>query len=159
MALLRFIERVNRVMAPIGIGALLVMMSIVTINVLGRATINAPFFGTVETVELSGAIMVSGILAYTQFQRQNIAVTMLTDRMPKKLKQSLDVFSLLLGLVFVSLLIWTSSSFALSIPKELTNIFQIARLPFRLTFSFGLFILFLVYLGQLMESLIKVVKQ
>ena len=47
MVFLRFIERVNRIITPIGLGALLIMMTVVVVNVLGRALFSAPLYGAV----------------------------------------------------------------------------------------------------------------
>jgi TRAP-type C4-dicarboxylate transport system permease small subunit len=159
MAYLRFLERINRVLAPIGIGAMLIMMTIVTLNVLGRAAINAPIFGTVEVVELSGVIMASFIIAYTQERRQNITVKIVVDRLPPRLQGAFDTVTLLIGLVFVGLIAWTSSAFGLQFPEEMTDTFEVPRLPFRLIWVFGCVVLFLVLAGQFIQSLAKAVKK
>ena len=58
MALLLFMERVTRVLTPIGLGALMIMMVAVVINVLGRALFRAPLMGTVEIVEITGTFLI-----------------------------------------------------------------------------------------------------
>jgi TRAP-type C4-dicarboxylate transport system permease small subunit len=159
MAYLRFMDKVNRVLTPIGMGALMIMVVVVTLNILGRATINAPVYGTAEIVELTQCIMASLILAYTQFLKQNIIVSIVVDRMSLRLRGGFDCFALLLSTIFIALVTWTSTNYALQIPSETTNVFQITRFPFRLIFSFGSVVLFFVLAGQFAESLVKVVKR
>jgi TRAP-type C4-dicarboxylate transport system permease small subunit len=158
MAYLRLLERVNRVLARIGMGALLVMMTVVTLNVLGRAIFNTPIYGTLEITELTGVIMVSLIIAFTQILREHIIVSIAVDRMPPRLRAGLDTFTLILSLAFAVMVIWTTGAFGLKFPSDITYIFEIITLPFRLVFVFGFIVVSLVLIGQIIESLAKVVK-
>jgi TRAP-type C4-dicarboxylate transport system permease small subunit len=161
MGFMRFLERMNRVLVPIGMGALLIMMTIVSLNVIGRAFFRAPVFGTVEIVELTGVILVSFILAYTQLQGENIIVTFLVDKFPPRLKAIIDSFTKFLNLVIIAALIWTGSVRAVEMVRvrEITAIFRITQSPFRFVWVFGCITLFLVLIAQFIESLVKVVKK
>jgi TRAP-type C4-dicarboxylate transport system permease small subunit len=161
MVFLRFLERMNRVLVPIGMGAILIMMTIVSLNVIGRAFFSAPVFGTVEIVELAGVIFVSFILAYTQLQGENIIVTVLVDKLPPRLKAIINSFTQFLNLVIVAALVWTGSVRALEMlrVREITAIFRITQGPFRFVWVFGCITLFLVLMAQFIESLVKMVKK
>ncbi len=159
MTYLQFMDKVNRVLVPIGMGALMIMIAVVTVNIIGRATINAPIYGTVEIVEITQCIAASLILAYTQFMKQNIIVNIVVDTMKPRLRAGFDLFAMFLSVVFVALMAWTSTNYALQVTGETTNVFQITRLPFRLIFAFGSMVLFFVLAGQFVESLVKVVKR
>jgi TRAP-type C4-dicarboxylate transport system permease small subunit len=159
MAYLRFMDKVNRVLVPVGMGALMIMIAVVTVNIIGRASINAPVYGTPEIVEMTQCIMASLILAYTQFMKQNIIVNIVVDLMKPRLRAGFDLFAMFLSVVFVALMTWTSTNYALQVSGETTNVFQITRLPFRFTFAFGSMVLFFVLAGQFVESLVKVVKR
>ena len=84
---------------------------------------------------------------------------LVVDRMSPRLRSGFDCFVLFLGTIFIALVMWTSTNYALQVTSETTNIFQITRLPFRLIFAFGCIVLFLVLAGQFVESLVKMVKK
>jgi len=159
--MLHFLEEMNRVLVRIGMWAILVMMSVVSLNVIGRAFFRAPVFGTVEIVELAGVIFVSFILAYTQFQRENITVTALVDSLPPRLQAITNCFTQFLNLVIVAALVWTGSVRALEMLRvgEITAIFRIPQAPFRFVWVFGCLTLLAVLIAQFIESLVKVIKK
>ena len=159
--MLHFLEEMNRVLVRIGMWAILVMMTVVSLNVIGRALFRAPVFGTVEIVELAGVIFVSFILAYTQFQRENIAVNALVDRLPPRLQAITNCFTQFLNLVIVAALVWTGSVRALEMFRvgEITAIFRIPQAPFRFVWVFGCLTLLAVLITQFIESLVKVIKK
>ena len=159
MAYMRFLERLTKILSRIGMGVLVVMMAVVTVNVLSRALAKTPIYGTVEVVELAGAIMASLIFAYTQFMRQNVIVSIVVDRMGTRLREIFDLGTLFLSLVFIGLIIWTSGTVTSRVYKETTTVFEISTLPYRLIFLFGSLVLFAVMAGQLVESVVKAVKK
>jgi TRAP-type C4-dicarboxylate transport system permease small subunit len=159
--MLHFLEEMNRVLVRIGMWAILVMMTVVSLNVIGRALFRGPVFGTVEIVELAGVIFVSFILAYTQFQRENITVTALVDSLPPRLQAITNCFTQFLNLVIVAALVWTGSVRALEMLRvgEITAIFRIPQAPFRFVWVFGCLTLLAVLITQFIESLVKVIKK
>ncbi len=158
---IRVMERANHFLAPVGIGAMLIMMTVVTLNVLGRAIFNAPIFGTVEVVELTGVFLASFIIGYTQLLRKNITIPILIDRMPARVRGALDSFALFVGMFIFAVLAWTGVTVAwgMAAGSEYTGVFEIAKWPFRLVWGFGCIFLFLVLAAQFVESLAKVVKK
>jgi TRAP-type C4-dicarboxylate transport system permease small subunit len=157
MTFSRFLERMNYVLVPIGMGAILLMMTVVSLNVTGRF-FGLPVFGTTEIVELSGVIMVSFILAYTQFDKQNVAATALIDKLSPKLQAITNSLTLFLTLVIVALLGWTGFVRAQEMLSagEITAIFRVPQAPFRFIWVLGCISLLLVLIGQFIESLFKV---
>lgn len=159
MAYMRFLERLSKILSWVGMGVLLVMMAVITLNVLTRAIFNTPIYGTVELASLTGVIMVSLIFAYTQLLRQNVIVSIVVDRMTRRLRQIFDLFTLLISMAFVGLVVWTSGAFALRFRHEITEVFEISSFPFRTIFALGCLVLFVVLVGQFAESLVKLVKK
>lgn len=159
--MLRFLQGMNRVLVRIGMWAIVIMMMVVSLNVIGRAFFRAPVFGTVEIVELAGVIFVSCILAYTQFQRENITVNALVDALPPRLQAITNCFTQFLSLLIVAALVWTGSVRALEMLRagEITAIFRIPQAPFRFVWVFGCIALFAVLMAQFIESLVKVIKK
>ena len=159
--MLHFLEGMNRVLVRVGMWAIVIMMTVVSLNVLGRAFFRFPIFGTVEIVELAGVIFVSCILGYTQFQRENITVNALVDALPPRLQAITNCFTQFLNLVIVAALVWTGSVRALEMLRvgEITAIFRIPQSPFRFVWVFGCLVLLAVLVAQFIESLVKVVKK
>jgi TRAP-type C4-dicarboxylate transport system permease small subunit len=160
MAFSRFLKRMNQVLVPVGMVAILVMMVVVSLNVIGRF-FGLPVFGTTEVVELAGVIMVSFILAYTQFDKQNVAATALIDKLSPRLQAIANSLTQLLTLVIVALLGWTGFVRAEEMLEagEITAIFRIPQAPFRFVWVFGCLALFVVLIGQFAESIHKVIKK
>ena len=161
MALLRFMERVTRVLTPIGLGALLIMMVAVVINVVGRALFRAPLYGTVEIVEITGTFLISFIAVYTQFKRGNISVGIVVDQMPPRAQGIIGIFGLLLCVGIVAVLAWAAFINAENMVRtnELTGIFEVPKYPLRYVWVFGLLVLWVMFLVHLIESLVKGVQK
>ena len=136
-------------------------MTVVVLNVIGRRIAGLSILGTVEVVELSGVFMVSCIAAYTQLQRQNIAVTILTDRMSPRLRRAFDSFGLFIGLLIMAGLAWTGFVEAqqMAVGGELTGDYELPKAPFRFVWVFGCITLFIVLTAQFIGSLGKAVRK
>ncbi len=160
MTFSRFLKRMNTILVPVGMAAILVMMVVVSLNVIGRP-FRMPVFGTTEIVELAGVIMVSFIVAYTQFDGQNVAAMALVDKLPPRLQAITIAFTQFLTLVFVAVLGWTGfiRAYEMLSAGEITAIFRIPQGPFRIVWVFGCLTLFLVLVGQFIESVRKVVRK
>ncbi len=157
----RVLEKTNRVLVPIGIAAMLIMVVNVVINVVGRALFAAPLFGSVEIVELTSVILVSFVAAYTQFRKENIIVGIVVDRFSPRLRAAFDAGTSVLGLIIIVVLAWTSIIYTRETLGygEITHVFEISTVPFRIIWILGLIALAAVLVGQLIESLIKAVKK
>jgi TRAP-type transport system small permease protein len=160
MGFSRFLERMNHFLVPVGMGAILVMMVVVSLNVIGRV-FSLPVFGTTEVVELAGVIMVSCVLAYTQFDGQNVAATALVDKLSPRAHAIVACLTQFLTLIVVVVLGWTGfvRAYEMLNAGEITAIFRIPQGPFRMIWVFGCLALFLVLVGQFAESVRRVIKK
>ncbi len=156
---MQFVAKMSRYLAPVGMGAMLIMTVVITLNVLGRALFNLPIFGALEIVQLTGVITLSFFFAYTQYRKDNIYIGLAVDKMKPGLRKGFDVFSMLISLIFVGMMTWTSTAFASKFPKETTYIFELPTRPFRIIFIIGCFSMFVVLAGQFIESVAKAVKK
>jgi TRAP-type C4-dicarboxylate transport system permease small subunit len=161
MAFMRIMERITHAVTPIGLGALAIMMVVVVINVVGRAFFRAPLYGAVELVQITGAILVSFIAAYTQSKRSNVIVSIVIDKLSPGVQRILYVFTMFLSLVTVAALVWAAFSVALemTLTREETGVFQVAQYPYRIVWVFGLAVLLFLLLAQFIESIGKVLKK
>ena len=155
-----FLEKTNRIIAPIGMVALVIMMTVVSINVILRIFFGLPIFGTVEVVELTGVIFLSLIFAYTQFKGENIYVEIVIDRLPQRLQTITNSLTMFLNLVIIAVLVWAGSIRALETVRfhEVTPIFRISQALFRFCWVFGCVILFLVLLEQFSQYILRMKK-
>jgi len=161
MDLRHVMDRVIHSITLIGLVALLAMMVVVVINVLGRALFRAPFYGTVEFVEISGTFMVSCIAAYTQFKKGNVSVGIIVDRFSPRVQAIFDSFTLLLTLGIAAVLVWAALVAAVEMVqlKEITGIYEVIKYPFRFVWVFGLTVLFVMFLVDFIQSVGKVVQK
>ena len=100
------IEQFTNIALSIGMGWVIVMMMLTTIDVAGRYFLSKPIPGGIEMSEFMLAIF--GILgmAYTHQSGANVKVTMLTAVFPPRLASLTETITLLLSLQIVALLAW-----------------------------------------------------
>ena len=83
------------------------MTLLITVDVIGRA------FGTPTYVatELSGYLLIGIVflgLAYTQRKGRHIKIIMLTERLPPRKRQLLEIATLIVALTFISWFTWST---------------------------------------------------
>jgi len=111
--------------------ALLTMMVVVVANVLGRFALNKPITGTVEIVGLSGVILISIALIYTEVKRGHIIISVAIDKLPQRVQAILRKGTILFSLGAVALLVWGGVLTASERLKEWTTILHLSAVPFR----------------------------
>lgn len=99
----RIIDLSSKALGAIGNTALMVMMVIMVADIALRYLLNIPLMGSYEIVEFLMVIVVFFQLAQTEQEDGHIRVTMLVDRFPKKVRQSLNVLLLLLSSAIMGL--------------------------------------------------------
>ncbi len=153
----RFKKRIKwftNVALSIGMGWVIVMMLLTTIDVAGRYFLSKPIPGAIEMSEFMLAIF--GILgmAYTHQSGANVKVTMLTSALPPKLAKFTETITLLLSLQIVAMLAWYG---IVSGIEELdlgttTDTLGIPIYPLYFLLSAGAWLLCLELLVNLIES-------
>src|SRR5690606_17285291 len=84
--------------------AIMVMLGITTVSVIGRYFLNAPIPDDVTMNEFLMVFVIFLPLAYVQFKREHIMVTLFSDMMSPKGVAFIDVIAHLLGLIFYGLM-------------------------------------------------------
>lgn len=110
--LVRFLDSVSRILSSVsgtsGIIFIFAMTVLITVDVLGRYFLDMP---TYIATEFSGYMLV-GIaflgLAYTQRKGRHIQITIITSRLSQRLQEPLKIAVLVVGLIFVGWLTWTT---------------------------------------------------
>lgn len=84
-----FIKKIENVQQFISNFFLIFMMTIITIDVIGRNFLNHPLKGTFEMTELSSALLVFFALAITHRHEDHIGIDFVTEKLPEKVKKVL----------------------------------------------------------------------
>jgi len=120
--------------------SLVMMMLVVVVHVIGRNFFSSPLYGGVEVISLSGVVLISFALSYTQLQKAHIAVEVLVSRLPKSLQVPIAIFGMTVNLVTVSLLIWGAIDYfwdAIIKPGSYTLVLHLPSAPFRFVWVLG----------------------
>ncbi len=97
------LNRVIVIQQFIANGLLLLMMTIITADVIGRNLFNKPLKGTFEMTELSSGILVFFTLAMTHRYGEHISIRFIADKLSKKTQFFID--SVIEWVIFFTLLI------------------------------------------------------
>jgi TRAP-type C4-dicarboxylate transport system permease small subunit len=157
----RTTKGISRVVNSAGVSVLLVMMVLVTTDVILRYVFNSPLRGAYEIVEVILVIVVSFGLAYTAMQKGMVAVEVLVERYPPRVRVIVDIFNSFAGLAFFSLISWKTAEQAMTYRAagETTYVSALPLYPFALVVSFGMALLSLVLFIQLLESITGAVRK
>ncbi len=157
--------RLSRVLigALLVVGAipLLAMMVVIVGNSLGRVFFNTPIKMTIEGAGLLGVILVAVAIGFAERERVNVAVRIVFERFPERVRVVIEIFTFILTLVGAAYLLWavvTSALKSLRI-QELTISTQIPIAPFKFIWAAGILILCLFLAQHLIEDVIKVARE
>ncbi|MBW1996429.1 MAG: TRAP transporter small permease [Deltaproteobacteria bacterium] len=134
--------------------ALAIMMGLIFVNVLMRA-VWEPILGTYEYTSFLASMTIALALAHCATRKGHIMITIFAERLPEKAQAVLDVLVALLGFALYLILAWECSKYALSMYKsgEVGLTTEIPFYPFIFLVAFGVLMLALVLLTDLLESL------
>lgn len=150
-----------RVLAFIAGLALLAIMVVTVINVFLRIP-SSPITGTVEISSMLFAIVVAFGIGFTTVKHQHVEIDLVTRHLPKRVQSILSVVIGILGLGIWVVLTWRSYVFAAeqySIGEYNPVLHNMRVAPWRFALVFGLGILCLVLLIQLIQRVAKAVKK
>lgn len=144
-----------KVLLVIGAVALMVMMTIVVGNSLGRALFKTPIFGAIEIAGLAGVVVVAVAVGFAERERSNVVVDVVASRFTPRARALADAFTLLLSVGAVAFLFWAVFNNALrSLTKrEVTLTTGVFIAPFKFTWAIGVIILCLFLLQHMIEAI------
>jgi len=154
---MKYLERLNvflnSVLLFLGSIAVLLLMSIATVNVVLRYPFKMPWRGAYEVVGFLGAIVIAFALGYTQKRKDHIVVDILTEKFPKKVNRVLDGISYFFTMIFFSIVSWQVFVWGTKIMKsrEVSETLKIMFHPFIFCVSLG----FIVFSFTLFVDLLK----
>jgi len=156
------IERIHKKMewlsnnlSYLGSIALFAMMSLTTADVVGRYFFNKPVLGAFELTEFLVLILIFSFLAPSQAKKSHVAVDLVFQHLPGRMRSIIDVFNHLLCLVFMVLIAYRGFVRAFEIKEfgEATSNLGIIKYPFAFFVVFGCAALSIEYLRDLIRLL------
>lgn len=135
--------------------ALIVMMLVTVIHVIGRLFFDAPLYGGIEIISLSGIFLISFAIGYTQAERSHIIIEIFTHRLSKRLQSFFTILSLLISLCAVTLLGWGAVLYtydALVKRGSKTPILHLPAAPFRVILVVGCILLLGYFVYHMVEA-------
>lgn len=156
--LIGYLEKISRILniflVAISGFFLVAMMALACANVALRS-FGFPIKGTFELMGLFGAVVAAFALAKTQINRQHIAVDVLTNIFPARVKRVLNTINYLIGTLFFVLAAWQTGRLGTNLWKvhELSETLRIVYFPFVYAVSFGCLVIALILMIELLKIL------
>lgn len=157
---MKYLEKINGFLNKILVviaGIFLVgMVFLVCTNIVLRG-VWVPLKGTFELVGFFGAIVAAFSLGQTQIKGEHIAVDVLINRFPQKIRKPLSGINHLIGAVFFALIAWQTALRGTTLWRvnELSETLRIAYFPFIYGVALGCAVISLVLLTGLTRLLIS----
>jgi len=157
------LQGVSRVMAIIAAVILAMMMLLTVADVIGRYFFSKPIKGTWEVVGLLLVFAGTWGLARCQVQKGHIQVTVLIQRLSRRVQATIRSVAYLFGFAGFSLLSWRVFVMAkryFLLPRgNVTDTLDIPYAPFMFALSIGAGIAALILAIDLMRSLAEVIRK
>jgi len=151
--ILKILQTVNRLLIIVAGVALVAMVVLTCANIFTRA-VYVPIRGTFELMGFFGALVASLSLGYTQLHRGHIAVDVLVQRFPGRVRKILISLNNAVCALFFAMVAWQVADKAavLRDTGEVTETLRIAYYPFTYGTAIGCAFLALIFIQQLIES-------
>jgi TRAP-type C4-dicarboxylate transport system permease small subunit len=157
---MNYLEKVNvflnRILLVVGSVAVLLLMSIATVNAFLRIPfIKATWRGAYETVGFLGAIVIAFALGYTQKRKDHIVVDILTEKFPKRVNRVLDGINYFITTIFFAIVSWQVFVWGMKISKagEVSETLKIVFHPFIYSVAFGFAVFSLTLIIDFLKTL------
>jgi len=139
----RAIAQLSSLFMWLSAGTVFVVMALMVLDVLLRYFLNAPLRGTFEIVEMALVGIVFLALGHTQRTQGHVAVDLVAERLPSRLRRVTELVSATLacaisGVMTASLVLLASAPGA---SRETTDLLHIPTVPFRWLAAAGMALL------------------
>jgi len=149
-----WVERLSRIMDVMAAMAVLLTMLVIVGNIIMRSFFHNPLTGIMDYVMILTAVTIALALASCAVQNGHIAVDLIIDRFPVKVRNIIDTLTSLTSLVF-----WTLAAvFMLDYANNMAvtgTLFPTTQLPFApvlVVIAAGIFALAVVILYRLLDN-------
>ena len=141
--------------------AIVLMLAITIADIVGIKIFSQPVPGAIEIVGYLGVLVTAFAIAYTLIERGHVQVEFFVERMPPRIQSAVSALVSLLSLGLFVLLAWRSFEYA-QIVQTTGQVSMTQRIPFHpfiYAISFCCIPVCLVLLGQLLRSILTMVKK
>jgi len=156
----RSINSVSGWLEWVGLAALVGMVLIALIDVVGSEVFQWPLPGSTEITAFLLVVAIAAGLAFSQIAGRHIRVGFLIDRLPKRGKIALEIFSSVLGLGLFAVFVWVTYDYGLSLLSSGTEtlLLRIVQYPFALWIALCCIPMCCVILIELLSHISKMLK-
>jgi TRAP-type C4-dicarboxylate transport system permease small subunit len=133
-------QLLNKIAVGIAGVSVLIMTLIGGLDVLGANLLNRPFPATYEATELLMVLAVMLAMSTLQARSMNISVDIFTARAGVSARYWLDIFALMLSLIFFGLIAWQGWVLAfdgVAVRESAQGVYPIPVYPFKIAFAAG----------------------
>ncbi len=145
------IKWITRGVSYVGMFLLIPLMLLTSTEVVSRYLWNLPLPGTMELSSYMLSIFILLGVAYTQQVKGHVRVTMLTTRLPRRMRLSLEMITTILSIFIIAILAW--QGWVVGIDEvEVSDMLRMPIKPFKLLVTVGGFLLTLELIMDLIDS-------
>jgi TRAP-type C4-dicarboxylate transport system permease small subunit len=163
--LLSTLQKVNRgfisLIEVVGVIGILTMMVITCLDVLGSKLFLRPVFGSIDIVMFAQIVAVSFGAASALILGRHIQVEFFVVLLPEKLQAALDIIVNALGVLLFVLVVWRLTVYGhyMQTGSEVSPTARIPLYPFAYGIAFACIPVCVVFLLELMNSMIRVARK
>lgn len=145
-------EILNKVMMGVA-GFFVAAMIVLTCANIGSRVLWVPLGGTFELMGYFGAIATAFALGFTQMKRGHVAVDILVERFPMKVRRVLNGINSIICMAFFGIAAWQIAKYGMTLFRtgEVTETLRIVYYPFAFGVALGCAVLSLVFLTDLLS--------
>jgi len=162
----KFVHQSTKVIDPVvrwvnnaGVIILAMMMVLTVADVTLRYFFNKPILGSYEITEFMMTMLAAFTLGYAAILNAHVNVDLVYTRLPERVQGMISIFTSLVCVVFFGLMFWRNiyQSSVLRKANAMSPALSIPEFPFMFILGIGFGIVALVFLLQLLESIVKAV--
>jgi TRAP-type C4-dicarboxylate transport system permease small subunit len=164
-SILSAVEKGNRSfitwIEAVGVIGLLTMMVITCLDVLGSKFFLRPLFGSLDIVIFAQIVAVSFGAAATLILGRHIQVEFFVLLLPRRAQAAVEVVANALGLLLFVLIVWRLTAYGhyMQTGREVSATARIPLYPFAYGIAFACIPVCLVFLVELANSVVRMVKK
>jgi TRAP-type C4-dicarboxylate transport system permease small subunit len=149
--------RPSSLLSYVGALSLLLMMSLTTVDVVGRYLFNSPILGVYEMTEYLVLILIFSFLAIAQSAKSHITVDILVSSLPRKLQIYVEMLTHLFCFLLMCLITWMGFEKGLDLMEthDTPPNLGIPVYPFAFFMVLGCVLMCIEYIRDLLQLIIK----
>ncbi|WP_169569849.1 TRAP transporter small permease [Sneathiella limimaris] len=154
----KIVDLISKAFAVLGMCVLMFMMIFITVSVCGRYFFNASLPDDVVIMQALLVVVVFIPFAFVQYQKEHLAVTILTDVMPPKGQYLCELLGLFVGIAFMAIVTVSSYGDAMMAFEDdavFDGLLDVPSWPARASVTVGTGLLTLKLITDLIKALME----